>query len=435
MDNRGGGDRDRGDANNEAHTAIDFGTRTALGDEVFAWDDDLPGFGIRVKPSGHKSFLIQYREGRRTRRVTLGACTVFRLEEARERARRMLVAAKDGKGPAAERDAARTALTVRELSERYLTEHAAERKTPRSLAEDRRNIDNHVVPLLGRLLVKDVSRTDIERFMIRVRAGATACDEKIGPRARRIVRGGPIAANRCYALLSKMMNLAERWGIRPDGSNPCRHVERNRERRRERFLSAGELGRLGKTLAEAEHTATESASVIAAIRLLIFTGARRSEILTARWEHFDEENRCLRLPDSKTGAKVLHLNPPALEVLASLPRDGNSPWIVRARDPNRSIVDLEKPWQRIRAKAGLLNVRIHDLRHSFASVAAADGLSLPIIGALLGHSQPATTARYAHFAADPLRQAVDLIGSRIAAAMQGEKGPGGATIRIPARSR
>jgi len=206
-----------------------------------------------------------------------------------------LVAAKDGKGPAAERDAAKTALTVRELSERYLTEHAAERKTPRSSAEDRRNINNHVVPLLGRLLVKDVSRADVERFMIRVRAGATACDEKIGPRARRIVRGGPIAANRCYALLSKMMNLAERWGIRPDGSNPCRHVERNRERRRERFLSAGELGRLGKTLAEAEHTATESASVIAAIRLLIFTGARRSEILTARWEHFDEENRCPRI--------------------------------------------------------------------------------------------------------------------------------------------
>jgi integrase len=402
--------------------------------DVFAWDDELPGFGVRVKPSGHRSYLIQYREGRRTRRVTLGACSLFKLEQARERARRMLVAAKDGKGPAAERDAAKAALTVRELTERYLTEYAADRKKPRSVAEDRRNIENHVLPLLGTLLAKDVSRADMERLMSKIKAGATARDEKIGPRARRIVRGGPIAANRCYALLSKMMNLAERWGIRPDGSNPCRHVERNRERRRERFLSVDELGRLGKTLAEAERTATEAASAVAAIRLLIFTGARRSEILTARWEHFDEERACLRLPESKTGAKVIHLNPPALSVLAGLPRDEGSPWIVPARDGSRPVVDLEKPWQRIRTKAGLPNVRLHDLRHSFASVAAADGLSLPMIGALLGHSQPSTTARYAHLAADPLRRAADLIGSRITAAMQGESSSGATVLKIPARS-
>jgi integrase len=400
-------------------------------DDVFAWDDDLPGFGVRVKPSGHKSFLVQYREGRRTRRVTLGACSIFKLEQARERARRMLVAAKDGKSPAAERDAAKTALAVRELTERYLTEYAAERKKPRSVAEDRRNIDNHILPLLGQQLVKDVSRADIERFMSKVKAGGTARDEKIGPRARRLVRGGPIAANRCYALLSKMMNLAERWGIRPDASNPCRHIEKNRERRRERFLSADELGRLGKALAEAESTATAAPSAIAAIRLLIFTGARKSEILTARWENFDAEYRCLRLPDSKTGAKVLQLNSPALEVLARLPRDDTSPWIVPAHDLSRPLVDLEKPWQRIRAKAGLPNVRLHDLRHSFASAAAAHGLSLHMIGALLGHSQPATTARYAHLAADPLRQAADLIGSRLAVVLEGEDRAGANIVRIP----
>jgi integrase len=398
--------------------------------DLFAWDDDLPGFGVRVKPSGHKSYLIQYREGRRTRRVTIGACSLLKLEQARDSARRMLVSAKDGKGPAAERDAAKMASTVREFTERYLTEYAIDRKKPRSVMEDRRNIENHVLPLLGMRLVKDVSRADIERFMIKVKAGATACDEKVGPRARRIVRGGPIAANRCYALLSKMMNLAERWGIRPDGSNPCRHVERNREQRRDRFLSAEELGRLEQALAEAERTATEARSVIAAIRLLIFTGARRSEILTARWENFDEERGCLRLSESKTGAKVIHLNPPALAILASLPRDGDSPWIVRARDPGRPVADLEKPWQRLRACAGLPNVRLHDLRHSFASIAVADGLSLPMIGALLGHSQPSTTARYAHLAAEPLRRAAELVGSRIATAMQqGEDKPRAEIVR------
>lgn len=231
------------------------------------------------------------------------------------------------------------------------------------------------------------------------------------------MRTTPGAANRTLALLSKMFNLAEKWGLRPDGSNPCRHVERYRERKLERFLSNAELARLGAVLNEAERTRTESPSAIAAVRLLLFTGCRLSEILTLCWQHVDLEQGVLRLPESKTGAKVVYLPPAALEVLQGIDRvEGNSYVVVGAK-PGAHLVNLTKPWHRIRAKAGLDDVRIHDLRHSFASMAAAGGLSLPIIGALLGHTQAATTQRYAHLAANPLKQASELTGKRIADAL------------------
>jgi integrase len=230
------------------------------------------------------------------------------------------------------------------------------------------------------------------------------------------------------AVLSKMLNLAEKWGERPDGSNPCRHVEKYRERKRERFLSQAELARLGEALAEAERNGSESPYAIAAIRLLILTGARVSEILTLEWGHVDFERACLRLPESKSGAKVVHLSPPARELLASLPRIEGNPYVLPGLKERAHLVNLEAPWRRIRARASLEDVRLHDLRHSFASVGAGAGLSLPVIGALLGHSQPGTTARYAHLATDPLKQANNVIGTRIATALEGKAKGGGAEV-------
>ena len=189
----------------------------------------------------------------------------------------------------------------------------------------------------------------------------------------------------------------------------------------ERFLSNEELARLGDVLAEAERTRTDNPSAIAAIRLLLFTGCRRSEILTLKWEHVDFEGQCLRIPESKTGSKTVYLSPPALEVLAGIDREERGPYVITGAKPGSHLVNLTKPWQRIRKKAELEGVRIHDLRHSFASMAVAGGLSLPVIGALLGHTQPATTHRYAHLAADPLKQAANLTGNRIAAAMAGTR--------------
>jgi integrase len=256
-----------------------------------------------------------------------------------------------------------------------------------------------VLPKLGRRHVADVTRADLSSL-------------------HHAMCATPGAANRVLALVSKMFGLAERWGLRPDGSNPARHVERFPERKMERFLSAQELARLGDALAEMEQAGTEPLEVIAAVRLLILTGARRGEILGLEWEHVDFDAACLRLLDSKEGgAKVIPLGAHALDVLAQLPR--RSRWVL----PTAAAVgpvSLSKPWDRIRKRAGLEDVRLHDLRHSFASVGVAGGDSLFIVGSILGHKRASTTERYAHLSDDPRRAATERIGARIAAAMDGK---------------
>jgi integrase len=387
--------------------------------DVVEWDEAMPGFGVRVKPSGVKSYIIQYRRGAISKRMTIGSCALFRLEQARERGRRLLLAAKDGEDPAAERDKARKAPSVSDLADRYLAEHATLRKKPSSVSADIRNISNHVGPLLGKLRVQDVTSEDIDEFLRKVQAGVTAKDEKLGQRSRRIVRGGPGVANRCVALLSKMFNLAERWKMRPPGSNPCRGLEKFKERKVERFLSVSELGRLGDALRSYEL----SPYAVAAIKLLVFTGARLGEVLALRWDRINFERGEVRLEDSKTGAKTLHLPPPALEVLLGLPRTEGNPHVIVGAKAGAPLVNLEKPWQSIRNTAGLDDVRLHDLRHAFASIAASSGMGLPIIGKMLGHSQAATTARYAHLASDPVKAAAAEVAGKIAAAMKGASGP------------
>ncbi len=230
------------------------------------------------------------------------------------------------------------------------------------------------------------------------------------------MRDKPIQANRTLALLSKMFGLAERWGLRPPGSNPCRGIDRFPEKRRERFLSGGEIARLGAVLEEEEPHET---FVVLAIRLLLLTGARRDEVLTLRWADVDFERSALRLPDSKTGAKVIPLGPAALALLAMAPRLEGNPYVIPGRRVGGRLVGLQRPWARIRERAGLGDVRLHDLRHSFASVGAAAGLGLPILGAILGHRNHATTARYAHLDDDPRRTAATRISDEIAAALSG----------------
>lgn len=217
-----------------------------------------------------------------------------------------------------------------------------------------------------------------------------------------------------------MFNLTERWHLRPLNSNPVRHVERFPENAMERFLSDEELARLAAVLNEREQDGSESLFAITAIRLLIFTGARSGEILNLRWANVDLERAMLRLDDSKTGRKPIFLPPPARELLVQLPCVEGNPHVIVGDKEGAALVNIRKPWHRIREAAGLDGVRLHDLRHTFASTAAAGGASLQMIGRLLGHSQIATTMRYSHLANDPVRSAADAVGDRIEAAMSGK---------------
>ncbi|MCY4349224.1 MAG: tyrosine-type recombinase/integrase, partial [Thiotrichales bacterium] len=285
--------------------------------------------------------------------------------------------------------------TMHDLVGRFLDEHVTVRCKPSTAHSYRLAIRQHVLPRLGGRSVVGITRADI--------AGL-----------HHAMRATPYAANRTLGILSAMFSAAEAWGLRPQGSNPCRYVKRFRERKRDRFLSDTEYRRLGAVLREAERKGTESATAVAAIRLLMLTGCRLSEIMNLRWEDVDLEGAKLRLPDSKTGAKVVHLGEPAVAVLGGIEREEGNPWVIAGRRPGTRIASLHFPWARIRRRAGLDGVRLHDLRHSFASGGLLVGEGLPMIGKLLGHSQVQTTARYAHLADDPVRAAADRIASRIA---------------------
>ncbi len=373
--------------------------------DVVVWDTELAGFGCRVRPSGRRTYFLKYRvgggRGGTLRKPSIGVHGTITCDEARTIAKAWLAEVAKGGDPGADRMVRRRAPSISDLCDRYLKEHAEAHKRPSSVAEDRRLVERRIRPGLGHIKVTDVSRADVGRL-------------------HQSLRKTPYEANRALAVLSKALNLAETWGLRPDGSNPCRHVKRFPEKGRERFLSFEEFARLGEALAEAEESGTESPRAIAAIRLLLFTGARLSEVLSLKWRYVSFENGWLRLPESKTGSKTIYLNAPALEVLDKLgPGDPNA-WVFQGAKLNRPLRNLDG-WYRIRAAADLADVRLHDLRHSFASVGAGAGLSLPLIGKMLGHSQAATTSRYAHLAVDPVQQAVEQVGATIAAALTGDK--------------
>lgn len=371
------------------------GARTT---EYFIWDQDLPGFGLRVLPSGRKRFVVQYRAGRRSRRMGLGPSAILTCEQARTRAIAIIAAARGGDDPADRRDAARKAITVRELAERFDREHISLRLKQSTAKGYRRMLERVVIPALGSHRVTEVTRADIAKV-------------------HHDLRHIPYDANRCLEIISKMFNLAEMWGLRPDGTNPRKHIKKYPEEKRERFLSPSELKRIGEVFRDMEAETVELPSAIAAARLLVLTGCRLGEIMTLKWEYVDIAAKALRLPDSKTGAKVVHIGQPAIDVLQKIERVDNNPWVIVGALPGSRLSDLQPFWQRVRARAGLKDVRIHDLRHTFASTAVASGQGLPMIGKLLGHTQVQTTARYAHLAADPIKDAADQVSSTIAASL------------------
>ncbi len=396
----------------------------------FLWDTDVKGFGLKVTPNGNRVYVLQYRFNRWLRRYTIGKHgSPWTPDEARTEAERLLGMVAERVDPAELKAADKAAMSIAELCDLYLAEGVATKKGT-TLAMDRSRIERHVKPLLGRLPVGAVTRTDIARFMQDVAAGKTARDEKTGFRGRSIVKGGKGVATRTVGMLGAIFAFAVDRGLRPN--NPVRGVRRFTDGKGERFLSPAELARLGETLAAAEREG-ESPSAVAAIRLLALTGGRKNEILSLRWEYVDFERACLRLPDSKTGAKVVPLGAPALELLASLPRMEGCPYVLPSNTGEGHFVGLQKVWARLRERAGLLGVRLHDLRHSFGAVGAGGGDSLLVIGALLGHRDQKATQRYAHLSDSPIKAAANRIAGEIAAAMNsGDKG-GAEVVALPKR--
>ncbi len=311
---------------------------------VYSWDDQLAGFGVKVLSNGKRKYLAKYRVGGgrtgRARWLQLGPHGTITCEQARDLATQALAAAARGEDPQGLRERLRQGSTVKDLWNRYETEHLP-RKKASSAADDRQKARDHILPALGAFKVTDVVRADIKKI-------------------HQKLLGRPYQANRVLSLLSKMFNLAEAWGMRPEQSNPCRHVDKFKEQARARYLNADELRSLGQALREGEERGEVDRYMAGAIQLLLLTGARVSEVLSARWEWVTWDRRVIELPDSKTGAKPLFLSEAAVAVLRTLRDDEDGhPFIIRGRFADRPLVNIAKPWRRICALAKLENVRIH----------------------------------------------------------------------------
>jgi integrase len=392
-------------------TKSKIGALKTLTVEYIVWDDDIPGYGVRVYPSGKKTFFVQYRLGRRTRRLKLGGTSILTADQARNAAKKALGMLANGSDPASDRYALRNDITVSKLCDLYLTEGCTIKK-PATLATDRGRITRHIKPLLGGRSVRDVKHSDIERFLNDVAAGKTAVDIKTKPHGRARVKGGRGTATRTVGLLGAIFSYAQRRQIRPD--NPVRGIKRFKDRKMERFLSIDELTRLGFALSAAE-VEGENKHALAAIYLLAVTGCRRSEVLTLKWGNIDWTAKCLVLPDSKTGHKIVPVGEAVLEKLRTLvPADG---YVFPGNKPNKPFEGIQKVWVRVRARAGLSNVRLHDLRHTFISAGINNGLSLAVMGRIAGHKNTETTARYAHLVASSINIAADRVSSLVASAL------------------
>jgi integrase len=373
----------------------------ARGEVVF--DDALPCFGVRVKPSGHKSYIIQYRTtGGTSRRYTIGSAAVLRLEQARDRARKLLVQVSDGADPAKARADAREAKTISELCDRYLGEHVKEHNKRSTAAEVTRIIETRIKPGLGRIAITELNRARVKQW-------------------HQSMSKTPYEANRALAYCSKMLSLAAtEWELRPD--NPCKGIKKFPEVKRQRFLDGEELERLGKALAEADQGQLELPAVTLAIRLLALTGCRLSEILGLTWNSVDLGKSNLWLTDAKAGPRAVPLAAAAVALLSSSAQDDGSPILQVADGKHLSVSMLEKAWRRICGRAGLENARLHDLRHTVGTYAGGAGLNAFIVRDLLGHKTLAMTGRYVARDTDPLRAAADSVSARIAAAMAGSAG-------------
>ncbi len=423
------------------------------GTDFYVFDSELTGFGVRVRASGMMSYIVRYRAGRgrsaAVKRITIASVGKVTPDEARQSARDILASVVKGADPAGERSAERKAITVAELSAHFL-EHVKALRKPNTLAQYEHMLNTYVVPAIGKRRAASIVTPDLAAIHLRL------ADK-------------PTTGNRVRDVVSSMYGWAMKAKVLADMPNPAADIEKYREAKRERYLTSDEMERLGAAIRLAETDGIPWApdpakqvkhapkpanrrikidpTAAAAIRLFILTGARLREILHLTWSMVDLERGLLLLPDSKSGEKAIILNAPAQLILAELPRadryviPGRQKQLPNGKIESRPRTDLKRPWHNVRRHAGLdataddprFRVRIHDLRHTHASVGVGANMGLPIVGKLLGHKQMRTTEKYAHLEVDPLRRASDQIGARIADAL-GDCKPGSGTV-TPLRKR
>jgi integrase len=377
--------------------------------DQFLFDSLLATFGYRLTPAGRGIFFV----GKPRR--TLGYRPPLKVAEAREQAHEMLADIRQGRDPVLEQKARRQAaaageITISQLAEKWMADYVRPKLKPRTVFDYERLLAQHILPALGQLSVARIDRDDAVRLHVGM---------------ARIPRRANYTASTCRALLNFAIDL----GLRPPGSNPFRRIKMYRERARERFLSEAEIAKAAEAIEQAEGAGKIGPHGAAGLRLALFTGARSGEVTAIQWSHVDWERRLIRLPDSKTNEpRTIHLSEAALEVLKAVPRIGR--FVIAGAKPDEPYKNLGRAWIDIRANAGLQDVRLHDLRHSFASLAAGRGVSLQMIGKLLGHKVPATTQRYAHLARDAVAAVNDELGAAMQAAIAKGQPKSGAVVKL-----
>lgn len=373
------------------------------GKPIFAWDV-LSGFGLKVSPSGKGTFVVKYRtngggRGAQQRWLTLGQFGHITCEQARSMAQQVLASVARGEDPQAAKSAKRAAPRLNDVWERFAVDQLPLKK-PSTRRDYQKQWEDLIAPKFGKLLVRDIKRAEIDHF-------------------HKSLRNTPYRANRALALFSRLMTVSEHWEWRDQGTNPCRFIEKFKEEGRERFLNAEEISRVATAINSLTSERDIFPDIGNAIKLLLLTGARLTEILEAKWAWVDWKLQILALPDSKTGKKPIYLSTAAIELLRlqqKASRDPNSEYIFPGQVAGKPLVNLRKPWGRICQRANIDGVRLHDLRHTAASIAVGQGITLPVIGALLGHSQAQTTLRYAHVDSNPALIGADAIGRMVSEA-------------------
>jgi len=367
---------------------------TAKEKPYFLFDDHLSGFCVRITPGGKKTYYVQYMVNKKIQRVAIGAHGIFTTEMARNQATILLGKIKAGADPQKEKSIKRRELLVKDLAERYMEEHVIPHCKPSTAKGYRQYLDKHIIPFFGDMKIRDVQRSDVAEF-------------------HHSLRRTPYEANHGLEIISKMFNLAEMWGLRGDNTNPRRHIKKYPSKARERYLSEDEVKRLSAVLDETKLYRDENLAAVYCIQLLLLTGCRLGEIRSLKWDYVDREMQVLKLPDSKTGAKYVYVGNTVMnlldEIYAHPARPADNPYVIWGLKEGCHLDNVQKPWRRFRKLAGIEDVRIHDLRHSFASFAVSKGMSLALIGRLLGHSQVQTTARYAHLMAAPMTEAASTV--------------------------